>query len=167
MKKICLSLLLILSSAVSFADDEVANTSSKHQFLVNMGYTKGGIAFGADYENNFHRTYGVGGYVRMYGDNTDLSQGDITTFGVFVRPHFTRQSWDLYVSPGFGFVQEELSGNNDESYFGPSLAVGLMYQFNYSLAIGVENFQIYGWFGDDNVVGQRSDELLAKLRYSF
>jgi len=152
-------------SASAFAA-EAANTSSPHNLLFNFGWTEGGMSFGMDYENNFDRTYGLGGYVRMYGDDDD--RGELTTFGVFVRPHFTRQSWDLYVSPGFGYVQEDrVVGNSDESYFGPSLAIGLLYQFTYAMAFGVENFQIYGWFGDDEVSGQRSNELLAKFRYSF
>lgn len=165
MKKKLLTVLLLLASASAYAEEAV-NTASKHNFLVNLGYTHGGVAFGADYENAYHKTYGLGGYVRMYGDNKDTSQGDLTTFGIFIRPHFTRQSWDFYVSPGFGFVQEEIA-SDDESYFGPSMAVGLLYQVNYNMAVGFENFQIYGWFGDDKAVGQRSDEMLAKFRYSF
>jgi hypothetical protein len=152
---------------------ESANTTSKHNLLFNFGWVAGGLALGADYENNSNKTFGLGTYLRLYDGNNDPFRGDFTTAGVFIRPHFTRQGWDFYLSPGFGFVKEEIvnnnnnSGRSDETYFGPSFAIGLMYQINYNVAIGVENFQIYGWFGDDQVLGQRSDELLAKFRYSF
>lgn len=168
--RIVLIVLLSALSTFALAEESVVNTTSKHAFLVAGGFTRGGFALGLDYENNFHRTYGIGGYLRMYGDNDDNNQGEITAFGVFIRPHFTRQAWDFYVSPGFGFFQEEIPSNgttDDESLIGPTLAIGLMYQLNYDVAIGVENFQIYGWFGDDLGLGQRSDEVLARFRYSF
>lgn len=161
----------LISAALLFASpamavDEVANTTSPHHFLFNFGWTSGGVGFGLDYENNFHRTYGLGGYVRLYSGDDTNTPGDITTFGIFIRPHFTRQAWDFSVSPGFGFVQQDYAAGN-ESYFGPSLGIGLMYQISYNIAVGVENFQIYGWFGDDQTLGAQSHELLAKFRYSF
>ena len=134
--------------------------------MVAGGFTRGGFALGVDYENAYHRTYGIGGYLRMYGDNDDRGQKEITAFGAFIRPHFTRQAWDFYVSPGFGFFQTEV-GNDNESMIGPVLLLGLMYQLNYDVAIGVEQTSIYGWFGEDALVGQVSDELLVKFRYSF
>ena len=164
--RLLLSLLILSAAPFVSAEESVANTTSKHAFLVNGGFTRGGLALGVDYENAIHRTYGFGGYLRMYGDNDDNGQGEITAFGAFIRPHFTRQAWDFYVSPGFGFFQEEV-GTDDESMIGPVFMLGLLYQMNYDIAFGVEHMSIYGWFGEDALLGQRSDELLAKFRYSF
>lgn len=170
--RILLSLIVLFVAPFGFAEENVANTTSKHAFMAAGGFTRGGFAMGMDYENNFHRTYGIGGYIRMYGDNDDASQGEITAFGVFIRPHFTRQAWDFYISPGFGFFQEEYdppgaAGPDDESMIGPVLMLGLMYQINYDVAIGAEQTSIYGWFGEDALLGQRASDVLAKFRYSF
>ena len=165
--RILLSLVILFAAPLGFAEENVANTTSKHAFMASGGFTKGGFALGVDYENNFHRTYGIGGYLRMYGDNTDNAQREITAFGGFIRPHFTRQAWDFYISPGFGLFQTEKTNGSDETLIGPVLMLGLMYQLNYDVALGVEQTTIYGWFGEDSLLGNISDELLAKFRYSF
>jgi hypothetical protein len=170
--RLLLSLVILTLSPLGFAEENVANTTSKHALLVSGGYTSGGFALGVDYENNFHRTYGIGGFLRMYGDNDDNGQGEITAFGAFIRPHFTRQAWDFFISPGVAFFQEEYNPpgpatQDDESMIGPVLMIGLLYQLNYDVAVGVEHMSIYGWFGEDALLGIRSDELLAKFRYSF
>jgi hypothetical protein len=160
------SLVVLGLQSRAIAQEPTVNTTSPHNVLVNFGWTNSGMGIGVDYERAYHRTFGLGGYFRIYNDDANENSG-LMTVGAFIRPHFTRQAWDFYVSPGFGLVQQDLNANNDETYFGPSLAIGLIYQWNYEMAFGVENMQIYGWFGDDAVKGMQSNELLAKFRYSF
>lgn len=157
--------------SVSAMAQETANFAAQHSLLVNVGFSAGGMALGADYENGYSRTFGIGGYLRLYPDasGNDRKLGgapQINAFGAFIRPHFTRQQWDLYVSPGFGIVQVDLGGVADETTFGPVLMTGLLYQFTGTMAFGVEHMAIYAWL-DEDIRGQVSDELLAKFRFSF
>lgn len=147
---------------------ETANPNAQHSLLVNWGFTEGGMGLGVDYENGFSRTYGLGGYLRMYPDsnkNKVNGAAQVNAFGAFIRPHFTRQQWDLYVSPGFGIVQYE-KGPVDETTLGPVLMTGLLFQVTNVMAFGVEHMSIYAWL-DEDVRGQLSEELLAKFRFSF
>jgi hypothetical protein len=157
---------------VSAMAQETANFGAEHALLVNVGFSEGGMALGADYENGISRTFGLGGYLRLYPDNDDNkvnTAATINAFGVFIRPHFTRQQWDLYVSPGFGVVQYENKRTNpdiDETTLGPVLMTGLLYQFSGAMAFGVEHMSIYAWM-EEEIRGKVSDELLAKFRFSF
>jgi hypothetical protein len=146
---------------------ETANVSSEHAFLVNLGFTRGGMGLGVDYENGSNRAFGWGGYLRMYPDSDTPGNGaaEITAMGAFIRPHFTKQAWDLYVSPGFGIVQTEANGD-DESGLGPALMLGLLYQMSGNMAFGVEQMSIYAWTNED-IRGGITEDLLAKFRFSF
>jgi hypothetical protein len=157
--------LMTICANTAFADFE----EGKHALLVNFGYTRGGMGLGLDYENGIHRTFGVGGYFRMYPDNDDPAAAGITAIGAFIRPHFNRQAWDFYVSPGFGMISYEPAGNgNDETLLGPSFALGLLYEFTSAISFGVEQMSLYNWFGEEDYRGNVSyDELMAKFRFIF
>src|SRR6185437_1598894 len=121
----------------------------------------------------YDRTYSVGGYLRVIPDSTSNNalQNGVTTFGVFVRPHFSRANWDFYVSPGFGLVSEKyvLAGANNTSTYtmlGPSFAVGLLYEFSPNMSVGAEEMAIYGWF-NSTAGGAASEDLTAKFRFIF
>lgn len=167
MLKIYFSLLALLAFVgISAHAQETANPTAQHAILVNWGFTAGGMALGADYENGIHRTFGIGGYIRMYPDGDDDNPAaEVNAFGAFIRPHFTRQAWDFYVSPGFGFVSVD-NGNDDESTLGPIFMVGLLYQFSGPMAFGVEQTHIYAWL-DEDIRGEVMSEMLAKFRFSF
>ncbi len=165
--KLAAGIFALIAMTTTYAQ-ETANVNSQHSLLVNLGFSEGGMALGADYENGANRTFGWGGYLRLYPDNDDRDLGNaaqINAFGAFIRPHFTRQAWDLYVSPGFGIVQYE-RGSVDETSFGPILMLGLLYQFSGQMAFGVEQTSIYAWMNED-IRGKVSDELLGKFRFSF
>ena len=135
----------------------------------DLGFSRGGADLGLDYEYGYARTYSVGGYLRVIPDSTSSNQNGVTTFGVFVRPHFSRGNWDFYVSPGFGLVSEKyVQGNNTNTYtmLGPSFAVGLMYDLTPNMAVGAEQMDIYGWF-NSTAGGDINQDLTAKFRYIF
>ncbi|OFZ11896.1 MAG: hypothetical protein A2Z20_03085 [Bdellovibrionales bacterium RBG_16_40_8] len=165
MLKIAISLMLTFSVSVAFAEfNQGANA-----FLFNFGFTRGGMSLGVDYENAIHRTFSVGGYFRTYPDSTNPSANGLTTVGAFIRPHFNRQAWDLYLSPGFGIIslKPSASGASDETLMGPSFAIGLLYEFNPKLAIGIEEMTLYSWFGENDYRGFLSRELMGKVRFVY
>lgn len=144
---------------------ESAFTRSRHAAYANLGFTEGGFGLGAEYEYAAASTFGLGGYTRFYKKDTDRSIPGYFTFGAFIRPHFHRKAWDFYVSPGFGVISID-DRSDDETTFGPSLAIGLMYQIQGQIAIGIENMKHYVWFSDD-YRGLRVNDFMLKGRVSF
>ena len=142
--------------------------------LFDVGFSDGGIALGAEYEYGISRTHGVGGYVRIFPDDEDEFGQDnvapgVTAIGAFIRPHFNRQNWDFYVSPGFGLFMYEL-GDVDETILGPSLTIGLLYELSAKFSFGFENMRLYRWIGDEDEVDDYNlgtDTFLAKFRMIF
>jgi hypothetical protein len=136
-----------------------------------LGFSAGGIAVGLDFEYAHDRTYGLGGYFRMYpeDDETGKENNGYTAFGGFIRPHFNRQAWDFYVSPGFGFLSVEpgVDGLDDETLLGPSLSIGLLYEVSPTMSIGFDHMNLYGWFGENDYRGHVYEEILAQLRLIF
>ena len=57
-----LSLLIAFTASFAMAQENVANTTSKHSLLIDAGWTDHGFTIGAEYENAYHRTFGIGGY---------------------------------------------------------------------------------------------------------
>lgn len=166
MKKLVF-LFAFLSGVIAHANFD----QGKSALLVNFGFTQGGMAMGLDYEYGAENTYGIGGYFRMYPEDDkspDYASG-LTAVGAFIRPHFNRQNWDFYLSPGFGFFEIEpgAPGSDSESMIGPSLGLGLLYDVNPQVAFGIEQMSFIGWFGEDNYRGQVSQETLAKFRFIF
>jgi hypothetical protein len=146
-------------------------SEGKNSFQANLGFSHGGMGLGFDFEHAYERTYGVGGYVRIFPENDKVTntQNGVTAAGAFIRPHFNRQAWDLYLSPGFGFVSLSpyTRGKSNETLLGPSFALGLLYEFNPSTSFGCELMDIYSWFGEDDYRGNVSEEFMAKLRFIF
>lgn len=171
MKKIILSALLSLAPFVAHADF----AQGSNALLANFGFNAAGVLIGFDYEHGYDRTYGLGGYFRMYPEkektsgNHQYSQAGVTAVGGFIRPHFNRQNWDFYVSPGFGFFSYDKAGSavDAESLMGPSLGIGLLYEITANISFGIEDFMIVGWFGEDAYRGVASEEITAKFRFIF
>lgn len=162
--KLALSLMLFFASTFAHAEFP----AGKNALLVNFGFTEGGMGLGLDYEHAYDRTYGLGAYFRMYPDNTSPNAPGVTALGAFIRPHFNRQAWDFYLSPGFGFISYDPGGNADsESLIGPSFALGLLHEINANMSFGCEVMSLYSWFGEDDYRGGVSEEFMAKFRFIF
>lgn len=138
---------------------------SKHAAYAATGFSEGGFSIGLDYEYSMRPTYGVGGYTRFYGKDDARPANGLFTAGAFIRPHFKRQAWNFYVSPGFGIVSIQARGDSTTS-LGPSIAFGLLYQVQRQIAIGVENMKTHVWFSQ-RYRGQVMDDLMLKARVSF
>jgi opacity protein-like surface antigen len=166
------SLVLALITTLTCLSARADFPEGRNALLVNFGFAKGGPALGIDYEYGFAKTYGLGGYFRIDPSSKNPAEDGLTTFGAFIRPHFSRQNWDFYLSPGFGFLSyKEISGaNNDENDYtmmGPSLGIGLLYEFTTNLSVGAEQMSYYGWFGKSTHIGFEAQDLMAKFRFIF
>ncbi len=160
---ILISLTTLMTSA---AHADLAE--GKNALLVNFGFTHGGAALGLDFENGFNRTFGLGGYFRIDPDDQTLGARGITTVGAFIRPHFSRQQWDLYVSPGFGILFVKPTDNSgSQTLLGPSWAIGLLYDFTPAISFGAESMSFASWFGKDVYRGYLQTDLMAKFRFIF
>lgn len=156
-----LSLLISVNSHAEF--DQGSNA-----VLINFGFSRGGMSLGVDYEHGYQKTFGLGGYFRNYPDNTSPRTAGLTAVGAFIRPHFNRQAWDLYVSPGFGIISYKPVSGSTDSLLGPSLALGLLYEMKPNVSFGIEHMMLSSWFGNNDVRGGvLAQELMAKLRFIF
>lgn len=133
---------------------------------VGIGSSQGGFALGVDYEHAYDKTYGLGGYMKVYPKDRDRGVPSLFTFGAQVRPHFQRGPWDFYLAPGVGL--NFISGNTtDETVLGPMVSLGVTYQTNLDyLSIGFEANQIFGWFSS-TYRGLLVQDLLVRGRFAF
>ncbi len=162
-------ILLFLSASGASAQvySESVNSRNPHSILGNITFAQGGLGLGADYEYAYSRTHGIGGYARMYQKDDDRGANGIVAIGGFIRPHFNKKSWDLYLSPGLAIISVDGTGTRkDVTTLGASLALGLLYQVSPTIAFGIENMKHYVWF-DADYRGLVMDELSLKLRVSF
>lgn len=165
--KLGLMLLTVLIS--SWASAEIGDLSlsrNQNAILVNASFAGGGFSLGADFEHQLS-SFGIGGYARFYQEDDEApgTSPGVFSFGAFVRPHFYRRAWDLYVSPAFGVHMVE-SGDEDDTAIGPGLMLGLLYQFTGNMSFGMEYIGLYGWFTEDYRT-RIVDDLAAKFRFSF
>lgn len=169
--------LVLLTSTVTFAQNsaDTSITSTKHMVYAAAGITPGGLALAAEYENNFERTFGLGGMVRFYSkdDNRGLvGTPGLLAIGGFIRPHFTRGPWDFAVAPGFSlfFISGPRGalGTNipDQTGIGPTLTLSVMYQLKQNFALGAEQFMGYDWSGG-TYRGQPFNDVMIKTRFHF
>lgn len=148
-----------------------SDTLSKYDHFANLGvsFSRGGLALSADYEYPMHQTFGLGGFFRMNQKSEDPAVTGATMLGAFIRPHFHRRGWDLYVAPGFGLMMVDApSTGEDETALGPSMAVGLLYQLTDSIAVGSEWFMATPWFASSTLRGnQLVNDINARVRFAF
>lgn len=156
-----------------FADDFGANKFDEGGQYIHgaLGFGEGGLALGADYEMGLEANLGVGGLVRYYSgmNTTEGSAPRIFFAGGFVRPHWNRNKWDFYFSPGLGFSLVKLSTStisDDESLLTPITSIGTSWAFSDSMSIGVEMTTIYG-ITSDAWRGPISQDFMAKLKLSL
>jgi hypothetical protein len=164
LKKLFVTLVVIFA-ILPYSHAEFAE--GKNAVMGNLGFTRGGMTIAGEFENGYDRTYGIGGYFRMVQDEDNPLSSGYTTIGAFIRPHFNRANWDFFVSPGFGLVFYEPGGGADkETLIGPSLTLGLLYEFNTSMSFGFDVFEAYSWFGEEDYRGELTNSAMT-LKFRF
>ncbi len=150
MKKFLLISFAILFTHLSIAQAEFAKyrIDDGSQYVHGLlGFGAGGISLGADYEMGMDQNVGWGGSLRYYPENTATTATRIFYLGAFIRPHWPRNSWDFYISPGAGLSMAKRK-DDSETLITPSLAIGTSYAFSQSLTVGVESMTIHGITSD-------------------
>lgn len=146
---------------------QTAPTFGGSAVYVDAGFSKGGLSFGADYENLSAQPFGLGGFARLSQKDKDKGAPGVFALGAFARPHFTKDRWDMYVSPGAGIaIIDSVGTADDETVFGPSVSIGILFQTTPNVALGLEDFHFFSWTGDD-WKGMALQEIMFKGRYSF
>ncbi len=158
--KFTLAFLLALFLAPSLSHG-MSNSSA----YANLGFSPGGLAFGGDFEMARDRIYGIGAFARIYSKDEDSGYPGIFAFGAFIRPHFQRGPWDLYVSPGFALMFID-GASEDETTIGPVMNIGLLYLLTNNVSLGLEHSTMVPWFGDA-YKGVAMSDLHLKVRYQF
>jgi hypothetical protein len=133
--------LLAMVSSASYADKLYTNLT-----FDNVGK----IGLGVDYEAQSTSTIGYGAYSRILFDDDDEESGErqngVLALGGFMRAHFTQDTIDFFISPGFGMAQIDL-GEDDETVLGPAFMTGFNVKMS-TFSLGFNITQLYGWFGD-------------------
>lgn len=170
MKKLSLILsILVLAPATALAGySESTFSKYENSAWLAAGFTEGGFSLGADYEYGADRTYGIGGLTRFYkkNDGSGKRADGIFMFGAFIRPHFHRRAWDLYVTPGIAIINIDAINGDDTTSLGPFFQVGLLYQMTDTMAMGLENMLTAVWF-DDDYRGIVKEDIMFRARFSF
>lgn len=166
-KSLLVSMVLMFGAATASAQ---SYGSSQHAIHGGFGFMNGGFALGVDYEYMGMSDFGLGGFVRIYekDDEAPFSYPGLTTFGAFIRPHFSKKAWDFYVSPGLAIISIDsyTATVDDVTTLGPVMAIGLMYELNGSVALGVESMSTWVWF-DEDWRGQVMEDMMLRFRVSF
>lgn len=161
--------LVIWAPTSQAASSETTYDIYNHAVYGTLGFWEGGMVIGGEYEYPHSRTFGIGGLARYYSKDSDRPSGNggssAFVIGGFVRPHFNRRAWDLYVSPGFNLMMID-GPNDDETVLGPSFTIGLLYQMKRTMALGIDHTTFVGWFNDD-YRGAILIDVMAKMRFSF
>lgn len=173
MSKIFIFMSLLLISNPILADDFGANKVDEGGQYAHgaLGFGKGGIAIGGDYEYGLDASLGAGGLFRYYSgmNTTGGSAPRIFLIGGFIRPHWNRNKWDFYFSPGLGFSMVKLSTStisDDETLLTPLISTGTSWSFTENMSIGVESTTIYG-ITTDAWRGPISQDFMAKFKLSL
>lgn len=172
-------IIVLLGLMVSFsaAGQDYGSSSSSfsnkmHSAYAALGFDQGGsLAIGGDYEYAYDRTFGLGGLLRLHEQDKEVRQDGITALGGFIRPHFNRSNWDLYVTLGASYISVdtyENSGREDSTGLGPVYGIGLLYQLTDTVSVGFDRSTYVIWFGGgDYYQGRLLEEAMARVRFNF
>jgi hypothetical protein len=146
-----------------------AFAAGENQIGLDLAGDKGGLAIGADYIRAAQKNFGYGGYIHYFEKNTSrVNANGLFAFGGEVNVHYEIEQFDVYVAPGFGFVDIDPVAANSSTAFtaGPRLAVGALYKINSQWSAGIENVRYYSWF-NAGFNGEMIDDLAVRGRFTF
>lgn len=157
-------MLLTVSAQAQNRDDIKAGTDS---LRLLGGYSQNAPSFGLGYERRTG-TFGLGAMILHSPKNSDANKPKSTVYGISATNHFIdKNDLDVYVSPGLAITDMDniaVSGD-DETLFGPTLAIGAIYTLNSNWGVGFEYLSLYNWFSYK--VGSEVNYANLVLSYNF
>jgi Outer membrane protein beta-barrel domain len=175
MKKLSVIVLTFLVSTSAYAQrgsvrssNDFSSSMSGTSVTGYLGFGQGALNIGADFEAAMSSDAGVGGYFMLLTDaerNNATIRSQVIAFGAQAKVHYRPGDWDFYGTPGFGIAMID-NNTNDETTFGPSMRIGVLYALTPTLSVGIEHATLFNWFSKD--VGAESLETSnAAFRMSF
>ena len=157
MKKFSVLILTLLISASAYAQRGTVRSNNDYSSVKGtsatgyLGFGQGALNIGGDFEAAMSNDAGFGGYFMLMTDaeknNSDI-RAQIIAFGGEAKVHYRPGSWDFYGTPGFGIAMVDFN-NQDETTFGPSMRIGVLYGLTPTLSVGIEHATFFNWFSKE------------------
>lgn len=156
MKKLMIVIagLMLAAGAQAQTKEDIKNGGNNVKLMV--GSAQATTSFGIDYERRTG-SFGMGAKVLHSTKNEEVGKFESTTFGGQVLSHLYDQSdLDVYVGAGLAVTNIKDAVNpadtaaepSDETLFGPTLTIGVLYTINDKWAAGLEYYTIYNGFSE-------------------
>ena len=175
MKKLSVLVLTLLVSASAYAQrggvrssNDFSSSMSGTSVTGYLGFGQGALNIGGDFESAMSSDAGIGGYFMLLTDaerSNATIRSQVIAFGAQAKVHYRPGAWDFYGTPGFGIAMID-DNNNDETTFGPSMRIGVLYALTPALSVGLEHATFFNWFSKD-VNAESLETANAAVRMSF
>lgn len=129
-----------------------------------LGFGSGALNIGGGFESSMTSDTGIGGYFMVWTEKKDAGRPQVITFGGDVKVHYRTGGFDFYGAPGFGIALIDTPAD-DETTFGPSMRIGVLYSFTPTVAVGIEHMTVFNWFSDKMV--ESAETANAAVRFNF
>lgn len=173
MKKIMVVIAGLLLTAGVNAQTKEDIKEGSNSVRAMVGSSQATTSFGLDYERRAG-TFGLGGKVLHSTKNDKVGKFESTTFGAQVISHlYDRSDLDVYIGAGLALSNIKDAVNpydttalpSDETLFGPTMTVGVLYTLNANWAVGLEYYTIYNGFSEK--VAESYDFSNLVIGYNF
>lgn len=156
MKKIMIVIagLLLATGAHAQTKEDIKNGGNNVKLM--LGSAQATTSFGLDYERRTG-SFGLGAKLLHSTKNETVGKFESTTLGAQVLSHLYDQSdLDVYVGAGLAVTNmkdvlnpaDPLASPSEETLFGPTMTVGVLYTLNPQWAVGFEYYTLYNGFSE-------------------
>lgn len=157
--------LLVAAAFLAMTAGTINAQAQDKSLRALLGFDRGAIHLGADFEMKQSNLHGFGGYFFFQTDDEDAGVPSVMALGANLPVHLLNDSrLDAYVAPGFGIAMVEL-GEQDETTFGPSVKIGVDYKVAPTTKVGVQFARYYNWMSDE--AGSSADFASAAVTFGF
>ncbi len=135
--------------------------------------TSGLFALGGDYDYMLNKDFSVGGVLRYYNCSSTILnnsvQNTLFTLGPSVRAYLPSGNFLPYLGAGFMFMAPSVTSGNVSysitSGIGLMLSMGLLYNINDGVALGIETMRLTGLSSSIN--GNLVEDYMLKGRFAL
>lgn len=140
MKKLLFALIAVAGLTANAAFNEITP---------KLGFWNSTLNTGVDFNHMYSNTAGFGGYLFLQTESTSNSVPAVTALGANMKfMIWTDNTFNFYVSPGFGILMMKDAAGDNQTGIGPSLKIGSQYWINNTMAIGLERNAFANWFNN-------------------